>query len=353
MNKPKKMPSGKWRVRVYLGKDEKGKQKFVSITEPTRKDAQRKAREVEETIRNGNDVANITVGQAIEKYIDLKSNILSPSTIKGYRSMRRNNLQSLMHIPLIMLTNQDIQKAINIETVTHQPKTVHNMHGLLASVIAVYRPELILHTTLPKKQKRPKTIPSPEEVAQLLDVTRGTDMYTPVLLASMLSLRRSEVCGLKWDDIDLKTGKITVRHALVATEGGKYVLKSPKTYTSYRTLAMPPILIDALEQTKDKTGYVIKMTPTAISCNFSKIIAQNGFDRFTFHSLRHFNASVMLALNLPDKYAMERGGWATPSVMKSVYQHTFQSEQDKYDKLLIDYFNALYPLAFDPNLTRK
>ena len=335
MNQPKKMPSGKWRVRVYLGKDEKGKQKFVSITEATNKDAKRKAREIEETIRNGNDVANITVGQAIEKYIDLKSNILSPSTIKGYRSMKRNNLQSLMHIPLIMLTNQEVQKAINIEAVNHQPKTVHNMHGLLASVIAVYRPEFVLRTTLPKNQKRPKTIPSPEEVAQLLDVTHGTDIYIPVLLASMLSLRRSEVCGLKWDDVDLKSGKITVKHALVATEGGKYVLKSPKTYTSYRTLTMPPILINALEQMENKTGYVVKMSPTAL------------------HALRHFNASVMLALNLPDKYAMERGGWATPSVMKSVYQHTFQSEQDKYDKLLIDYFNTLYPLAFDPNLTRK
>lgn len=57
--------------------------------------------------------------------------------------------------------------------------------------------------------------------------------------------------------------------------------------------------------------------------------------------LRHLNASVMLLLGIPDKYAMERGGWSTPSVLKSVYQHTFSDERKLVDKRIDDYFNSL------------
>ena len=61
----------------------------------------------------------------------------------------------------------------------------------------------------------------------------------------------------------------------------------------------------------------------------------------TFHDLRHLNASVMLALNVPEKYAMERGGWKTPNVMKNVYQHTFSAQRIQIDSQINDYFNAI------------
>lgn len=64
-------------------------------------------------------------------------------------------------------------------------------------------------------------------------------------------------------------------------------------------------------------------------------------EHISFHDLRHMNASVMLALGVPDKYAMERGGWETDSIMKSVYQNTFSSERLMVDKKIDDYFNAL------------
>ena len=64
----------------------------------------------------------------------------------------------------------------------------------------------------------------------------------------------------------------------------------------------------------------------------------NNVEHMTFHDLRHLNASTMLALGIPDKYAMERGGWSSPNIMKSVYQHTFSSERDNVDKLIDDFF---------------
>jgi integrase len=60
-----------------------------------------------------------------------------------------------------------------------------------------------------------------------------------------------------------------------------------------------------------------------------------------FHDLRHMNASVMLQLGVPDKYAMERGGWSTDSTLKQVYQHTFDEKRNEIDSQIDDYFNKL------------
>ena len=61
----------------------------------------------------------------------------------------------------------------------------------------------------------------------------------------------------------------------------------------------------------------------------------------TFHDLRHLNASVMLMLGVPDKYAIERGGWSTEYVLKNVYQQTFSSERQRIDNLIDDYFSSI------------
>ena len=76
-------------------------------------------------------------------------------------------------------------------------------------------------------------------------------------------------------------------------------------------------------------------------------MANNGIE-MSFHDLRHLNASVMLMLGIPDKYAMERGGWSTPNVMKNVYQHTFSEERKLVDERIDDYFNSLiYDTKYD------
>ncbi|MCR5706838.1 MAG: site-specific integrase, partial [Ruminococcus sp.] len=67
------------------------------------------------------------------------------------------------------------------------------------------------------------------------------------------------------------------------------------------------------------------------------------------HDLRHLNASIMLMLGVPDKYAMERGGWSTDNVLKSVYQQTFSSERRKIDKMIDGYFNGIVMHGEDIN----
>ena len=97
-------------------------------------------------------------------------------------------------------------------------------------------------------------------------------------------------------------------------------------------------LVNALPEEQD---YLTTMTGHAIYGRFKRLIEKNGLENMTFHDLRHLNASVMLMLGIPDKYAMERGGWSSTSVMKSVYQHTFSKERQIVDKKIDEYFEKI------------
>lgn len=78
-----------------------------------------------------------------------------------------------------------------------------------------------------------------------------------------------------------------------------------------------------------------------LKCFFVPISVLFTIPHFTIHSLRHANASAMLKLNIPDKYAMERMGHSTPNMLKQVYQHIFRDEQTKVANKMNDYFNDI------------
>ena len=100
-------------------------------------------------------------------------------------------------------------------------------------------------------------------------------------------------------------------------------------------------MIKETEAWKSGSGYIVTMNRRTIYSHFTKAIQDAGLPHMTFHQLRHLNASVMLALGIGERYAMERGGWATRSVLQNVYQHTFTDEREKVDAMIDDYFNAL------------
>lgn len=87
-------------------------------------------------------------------------------------------------------------------------------------------------------------------------------------------------------------------------------------------------------------SFLIPLTRSMLYGRFKRLGEKHGFD-ISFHDLRHLSASVMLMLNIPDKYAMERGGRKTPHIMKSVYQHTFSSERKIIDEKVNNFFESL------------
>ena len=340
----KQLPSGSWRVRVY----DNELKKQVSFTsnlpgKAGKAEAELMAREYQLGRKRRKEQGK-TVGECADEYIAMKKNILSPATIAGYEKERRNSLADLCEIHLAELSATMIQAHFNKLSLTKSAKTVHNAHGLLVSVLKVYAPEIQLHTTLPKVQKRIKQLPPVKDV---LAAIIGTEIELPCLLAMWCSLRMSEIRGAKKTDI--VDGVLTVRDTVVTVNGEHIEKHSTKTIESTRQIMLPERVIRLIEALPPEQDYLTLLSGQAIYKRFVRLLEANALPPMTFHDLRHMNASIMLALGIPDKYAMERGGWSSDHIMKQVYQHTFSAERQAADAKIDDYFNTVLATILDTN----
>lgn len=338
MAKAKKLPSGNWRVNLFVGFDDNHKRKYKSFTSPSKKEAEHAALEYQLTMKSKRNPMNLTVGEAIDKYISLKAPILSPATISGYKKIRKNNFQELMNISLVKLTQEHIQSAVNSDASRLSSKTIRNAHGLLSAVLREYYPDFILRTSLPRPQRKIHNIPSDKDIRLILKAIKGTDIEIPVLLAVWLSLRMSEVRGLKWENV--YEDRIVINEAIVDAENFP-VVKGTKSYAGTRVIALPRYLKDVLMEKPREGDYVTNLSGQAIYKRFIRLQEKIGVGPYRFHDLRHANASIMLKLGIPDKYAMERGGWSTNSTLKAVYQHTMVNEKEQINAKIDNYFEEL------------
>lgn len=340
MAKARKLPSGSWRALVYAGKDENGKRIYESFTAPTRKEAEYQAAEYALKKKRKDKAEDITVGEAIDRYISMKDGILSPSTLREYKSERKNRLKGLMGLKLENVTNELVQKEINAEAKKLSPKTVKNTFGLLTAALREFYPEMTLRISLPKAERPDICIPTKHDIDALLDKSKGTSLYIPILLASSMGLRRSEISALTWKSIDLKKGILKVERAKVLNDNTEWVIKDPKSYAGNRKLKIPVNVLEALKKEKRESEYLFNDRPSVISVQFKRLAKKINAPHLRFHDLRHYYASVMLSLNIPDKYAMERMGHATPAMLKNVYQHLMPEKEKQIDSLLDAYFGS-------------
>ena len=340
--KPTQLKSGAWRAKVFVGRDENGKQKFISVTRATKNECLRDAADIaihhHETMR---DCRNMTLDEAIQDYISSKSNVLSPSTLRGYDYIRRSTLQGIMNMKISAINSGVAQKAINLEAKSKSPKSVSNIYGLLSVIMHVYCDKK-LYVTLPQKQRKDYTILTEEEISKLIRVIQDKPYEMPILLGLMLGLRRGEILGLRPEDYDRKNKRISIRRVMVINQEAKYVEKAtPKTYTSNRDLTVSPYLASRIEKLLDSGRDFQDYDAKHLSRVLERVCLENDIPKVTLHDLRRQNASVMLSLGIADKYAMERGGWSTPNIMKSVYQMTMSDKRISADNTINNYFEQL------------
>lgn len=329
----KKLPSGSWRVRVYVGRNDDGKPVYKSFTGSDKRKVEKEAAAYAEEHRCATETK--TFGAAVEEYINSKSNILSPTTIDGYMKIIRNHFDCLRDIPVDRITNATLQTFVNDLSGKLSPKSVSNIYGLAVSVIYGVDSSKRFSVSLPKKQKVYRDLPSPADVIRAV---KGTDIELAAMLALWLSLRMSEVRGLRQSDIS-PDNILTINNVRVWTHQGDILKSEAKTYDSKRRFRLPPYIRDLIDKTE--TEFLVPYTACSITTRFQNALKAANVPRIRFHDLRHLNASVMLQLGIPDKYAMERGGWASPNVMKGIYQHTFSAERLETDRKIDDYFTAM------------
>lgn len=346
---PKKLPSGAWRCQVMVGGQR------ASVTAPTEKEALAKALALKAGLRQQikeeqqRRVGALTLSDAIDRYIAERNNVLSPSTITGYRVVQRNRFPSLMRRSVAFIELSDLQAAINTEAVKVSAKTIKNSVGLIVSVLSQYKEINVNRLRLPQRVQKEHPFLDAAGIVALFDAIRGQKAELPILLGVWLGLRRSEIMGLCWDCVDLNAGTLTIRRTyLNQPEGGFAIREGTKTEASKRTLELPGYIAQKLADycsPEKRVGRVFKMHPNTIYKQMRTLCEEHGIEFVGIHGLRHTNATVMLSLGILDKVTMAMGGWSTDVTMKKVYQHVFQSDVSRAGDIRNDFFKQLLDRA--------
>lgn len=286
-------------------------------------------------------IENITFAEALEDYICSKDRLLSPSTVRGYRTMQRSSFDRINDLQISELTEKVIQRWVNSLADKYSSKTIRNQVGLLTVVLHQNGINLNMKSiTLKPKIKPEYNIPTETEIQKIALAVKHTTIEIPIIIALTLGLRQSEIAGLRWEHYDGTYLKI--KCAVVPDENHKLVEKNEnKSYAGRRIIEVPDYLKDILDSSEHSSERISPHSPNYIWKHFDRICEENGIPHFTIHSPRHANASAMLKLNIPDKYAMERMGHSTPNMLKQVYQHIFRDEQTKVANKMNDYFNDI------------
>lgn len=336
MAKAKKRGSS-YRVQVYVGKDENGKQIKRSVTAPTKREAERIAANIRIDNHNREDP---TFSEAAKGYIDSRANILSPSTVAGYEKIIRNHISIIKNIRLSRISNDDIQRQIDLLAADHAPKTVDNARAFIVSVLKYSAPDIRIKLTSSPKEKKEKTIPTDKQLHKLLECAEDPFMKLAIQLAAFGSLRESEVSGLFRDCVF--DDYITIKRVMIEKPGGGFVIKNhPKSYAGYRDIYLPADIIAALQLTEE--GPIIPYNPRQIRQRFETIRKKADCYSITFHSLRHYFATFLHSNGLPDKTIAKIGGWENVETLQRIYQHSTKQKEEAAAALIADHFKNISP----------
>lgn len=342
----------KYRVCFDYGIDREGNRVRKYRTFDTKRDATRAFNEHKVKMDKGTQImpSEYTFAQWLDYwYKDIILPQIEETTAYGYRGMIENYLKpQLGEIRLQKLTARDIQQYYTwlMGEKELSPNTVIKHHNLLTNTLnAAERQEYITKNPMravspPKKRQREAKFYTPEQLGILLDKAVGTRLELPVFICAYLGLRRGELCGLRWSDVDLEHKTITIENTRTQA-GKKEIEKGTKTASSTRTLYLPDTLCDMLKAAKehqqacraeyknayDDNDYVVVMEdgrpfrPNYLSELFGKFLADNDLPKIVLHELRHTFASLSNQAGIPAYNIGKALGHSTPATTQKIYTH--------------------------------
>ena len=325
---PRKLPSGTFFAQMTVGGQR------VSISAPSEEEYFAKARAAKLGLLEMKKTApRITVGAAIDEYIKNNSRVLSPSTIKAYKSYRKNRFQSIMEKDI---SSVNWQKAVNDECNDVGAKTIANAWRLITVSLAAKGASVPV-VALPKIARVNRPWLDYEQITAFLAAVEGQDCEIAALLA-LHGLRRSELLHLTAADVDLEKGLIFVRGASVYDENGNFVSKQTnKNASSTRTVH---IVIPRLKAIlRGKTGVLVSTRPNTSYKQINRVCAAAGLPCVGVHGLRHSFASLCYSLGIDEITCQRLGGWADYQTMRKIYTHLAESDRLKNIDKLSQFFN--------------
>ena len=285
---------------------------------------------IADMIRNSDIVEKGSFEDYCNKYIESKSNVLSPSTLGGYKKIVRTLSKELKRKELSKIQQIDIQNEINEYAKDHSPKSVHNLHGFISAVLGVFRPNMRINTSLPQKKKYAHHLPTTDEVQKILKASEGTPYHIPFQLA-VLGMRRSEISAAKIED--LHGNYLSINKARIYDENNHIMTRdNTKTEMSTREIYLPDSLVEEIKE----AGTIYDLTPPMLVKTLHKYQDALGIERFRLHDFRGFYATYAHSIGIPDEFIKKSGGWASDSIYKTTYRDVLQEKTEEMQKKFTD-----------------
>jgi integrase len=353
-------PEGCWRGRLMVGYKPDGKPDRRVVYEKTRAECQRKLDELRQRAGSGllGDAARErdSVAGHLERWLSTTRSNVRPKTHKRYGEIVRLHLvPGLGRHRLSALRPDHVQQLYEAKMASGlAPRTVHHCHAVLHRAIeqAVrwgYVPrnvcDAVAPPSVPYRELEP---PKPDQLGQLMDAAHAAGDRLAALwtVAIYSGCRQGELLGLQWRDVDLGTGRLSVRRSLESARGGVPEYGEAKTDKSRRTLTLPPEASAALRAHRDRQNFERQRLSEGWSdygLVFTTVIGtpldQRNVIRFfkaalkraglpqtiRFHDLRHAAATLMLASGVDQKTAASRLGHSTIRLTMDLYTHAVQA----------------------------
>jgi integrase len=343
MRKLTKRKEGRYRLIVRVYDATTGKNKPLPVYGYTIPEVEARSAELTHK-RNVGDITNpgkLTVAGYLDAWLKSYKGKLAEYTINAYENYIDKHISKdgLGNILLLKLMPMHIESFYNNEREKgFSEKTILQEHHILHRAFKFAVRNNLLSKNICDLVDAPSSddflikIYDEDKFNKLLYYVAGTKDELPILLAGMCGLRRSEVFGLNWLDVNIDTGNISVNKVAVYSKKEKaWILKDkPKNKSSKRTFAIPSEILPIFKQRKgiglvccNDDGSIV--SGGTYSHRFAWLLKKLDLPHIRFHDLRHFNATMMLKYGVSDKEAAGRLGHATPNTLRTTYQHILDS----------------------------
>ena len=337
MAKATMLPSGAWRCRPTKVIDGKKVTRSFTVHPKECANNSKKAREKAELLakqwlfeQDEEQSGDITVGAAIDQYIDGRSAVLSQSTIADYLHMKKHFADIVDHY-VSSVDTKTIQSLINEMAMNRlSTGTIKNRISFLLSALDYAGCDKKFKLRYPQRIKPELNPPEKNEYIRLLEVATR-EQKVILMLAGLYTLRRGEVCGLTGKDILWDMHSIYIHSSMVQDKDRKWIRREmPKNLNSVRTIQLDPELMELLPHVAPDES-VVSLNPNQITKMFERL-RKKACVSCRFHDLRKYAASIRSEM-MPSKYVESDGGWRKDSqVLKTIYDKPFKESRKEYSK---------------------
>ncbi len=350
----RKRADGRWEGRIVVGHRDDGAPIFKSVFGKTQKELMPKLHEAIDSYRGVEltGSGDLTLDEWMERWLTgYAEPTLRPATVRGYRSLINNHVSpALGEKQLRSVTRGDVQKFYNkLKRTKVRPhgqegeknladSMVRKIHMLLHEIMdAAVRSRLISEnptdgTTIPNCNYPPMKVLNGEQLDRFMEAIRQEPMWYDFFYTEITTgLRLGEICGLKWEDLDEKTGRLRVRRSIRVAPGGELEIGNTKTEKGSRSILLPPSTLRVLLNRRKKavTEWVFPSlltperptSPNAAYQRLKDILRGAGLPDIRFHDLRHTFATHALSSGVDAKTLSGILGHTNASFTLDTYTH--------------------------------